>query len=334
MTSVLLVRLSAMGDLVHGLGAIEALHRARPDWRLTLATQTALAPLLEGVPGIARVVLLARHGGLGALRRFRAELRAERYDVALDLQGNWKSAGVAAASGARQRLGAGAAWRQEPRSRWLLHRTVAVPGEHHPALVAWTLARELVPGLPFRAPRLRATDAEVERERAALRGLGVDPDRPMRVLVVGDPVDARALRPAALAAEAAASQEPAVAVLGPAEAHVAAPGGVPALRHAPGELRRLVALGALVAGAGGIVVGPDQGATHVLAAAGARCLVGFGAQDPRRTAPPSAVPLVHPAPPACSPCRKHRCRLPEGPVCMAFTTAGGRAVANGLPPFG
>jgi len=61
-TSILFVRLSAMGDLVHGLGAVQALHRVRPDWRLTVVTQTTFAPLLAGVPGVARVVTLARRG--------------------------------------------------------------------------------------------------------------------------------------------------------------------------------------------------------------------------------------------------------------------------------
>ena len=64
MTSVLFVRMSAMGDLVQGLGAVQALHAARPDWRLTVVTQAPWAPLLEGQPGVVRVVTFARRGGL------------------------------------------------------------------------------------------------------------------------------------------------------------------------------------------------------------------------------------------------------------------------------
>jgi len=66
------------------------------------------------------------------------------------------------------------------------------------------------------------------------------------------------------------------------------------------------------------VLGPDQGASHVLAATGASCRVVFGSQDPRRTAPTGAVALVHPAPPACAPCRRPTCNHAEGPVCMRF----------------
>jgi hypothetical protein len=69
----------------------------------------------------------------------------------------------------------------------------------------------------------------------------------------------------------------------------------------------------------------------VLAAAGARCRLLFGAQDPRRTAPPAAVALVHPNPPGCAPCRRTVCSHPDGPVCMAFEPAAGARVAVGLP---
>lgn len=334
MTSVLFVRLSAMGDLVHGIGAIQALHRARPDWRLTVVTQAPFAPLLDGVAGVTRVVAFDRRGGWRAILRLRADLRRDAYDAALDLQGNWKSAAVALLSGARQRLGAGAAWRQEPGSRRLLHRAIAVAGPRHPALVAFALVRELAPEVAFAPPLLQATAAELAAERAALRALGIDAERPFRVLVVTDPDDPRALRPAVLAAEAAASPEPVVHLLGPAEARLALPSGARALRHGAGEVRRLVALGGLLAAAGGVVVGPDQGASHVLAATSARSLVAFGPQDPACTAPSAATVLVHPQPPACAPCRRRRCTHSEGPVCMDFTTADARILANGLPPGG
>lgn len=328
MTAVLLVRLSAMGDLVQALGAIAALHRARPDWRLTVATQTPFLPLLEGVPGIARVVPFERRGGLRAVATLRTELQRERYDVALDLQGNWKSAFVARLSGARRCLGA--VPRQEPRSRWLLHERIQGPPSRHPALVAHTLVSALVPGLPFTAPRLCATAAERERERAALRALGIDPERPFAVVVGTDPRDPRALRPASIAAELAAAPQ-GLLLLGPAEADLPTQPGTVVLRHGRGELRRLVALGALVAAAGGEVLGPDQGASHVLAASGARTRVCFGAQDPTATAPPAAVALVHPSPPPCQPCRARTCRHPEGPVCMLFVARDGRTVSTGLP---
>jgi len=325
MKSVLCARLSAMGDLVHCLGAIAALHRVRPDWRLTLVTQYDHADVLRGVAGIARVVTFDRRGGLGALWRVRRALRQEAYDHALDLQGNWKSALVLRLSGARERIGAAANWRREPSSRLLMHRTVEVAGTDHPALVAHALVRELAPDAPLLAPRLQAEPAEVATAAAAVAAQGLDPRAPFRVIVVTDPRDPRALRPAVIAAEAQSSPHPVLYLLGPAEAGLA-PDLAPALRQGPGSLRQLVALGCVVAAAGGDVLGPDQGASHVLAAAGAPCRVWFGAQDPARTAPIAATALVGPRPPACSPCRRRVCDHRDGPVCMDFRAAEGRIV--------
>lgn len=330
MKSILLVRLSAMGDLVHAVGAVAALHEAVPDARLTFVTQAPFAPLLRGLPGLSRVVAFRRDGGLGAVRELRAALRADRFDVALDLQGNWKSAATTWLSGARLRLGAAGAARQEALSRWWLHRAVPIGGAPHPARVAWELVRQIAPDAPFRLPRLEAAGDELAAERAALASVGIDATQPFRVVVVTDPHDPRALRPAVVARLLREPGPPWLQVFGPAESHLAAAPGA-ALRHGRGEVRRLIALGALVAATGGQVVGPDQGATHVLAAAGADCLVAFGAQDPRRTAPPAARAIVHPAPPACMPCRSRSCRHPQGPVCMDFAPASGRAVPVGLP---
>lgn len=328
MTSVLLVRLSAMGDLVQGLGAVAALHAARPDWRLVFVTQTTWAPLLDALPGLQRVVTFDRRGGLAALRRLRRSLREERFDIALDLQGNWKSAMVAWLSGAKVRVGAGAAFRQEPRSRLLLNRVVDVGAEPpHPARSAFALVRAVAPDAIAHPPHLRPTGAEIEREERALTALGVDVARPFRVVVMTRADDARSLSPFAIDAATRDGDGRTVCVYGPSERDVPRVAAVPALRHEE-EPRRLVALGALVARAGGVVIGPDQGATHVLAAAGAECRVGFGATDPRRSGPPGARWFVHASPPKCSPCRAERCGNPVGKVCMEFEVDRGREIAH------
>lgn len=333
MTAVLLVRLSALGDVVQGLGAVAALHRARPDWRLEFVTQEPFVPLLQGGAGLARVVGFGRRGGLRAIGAVRRQLREGDYDVALDLQGNWKSALLTRLAGARRSLGMAGPWRQEPASRWLLGEAIAAPAGAvpHPARVAWELVRVLVPELPFELPRLVPTADELAHEAAAVRALGIDPQQPFAVAVITDPADPRALRPDVVVAWQATIGMPVVHLMGPAEAHL--PARQPAtLRHDARSVRRLIAVGALVAAAGGGVLGPDQGASHVLAAAGARCTVLFGAQDPRRTGPPAAEARIHPEPPTCLPCRRRSCSHPAGPVCMQFAPASGRVVDLGLPP--
>ncbi len=332
MTSVLLVRLSAMGDVVQSLGAVRALRAARPDWRLTFVTQTEHAPLLDEPGLVDRIVAFDRGGGLAAVRALRRALRGERQDCVIDLQGNWKSAFVARLVRAGDRVGMDARWRQEPWSRLLLGRVVACDATPHPARAAWELVKQVAPDVPFALPRLLASPDERARERDAVRGAGLDPDRPFRVVVATDPRDPRALVPA-MVAEAVGGDPPGLALLGPDVA--AAPDGVAAtLRHGRGDVRRLVGLGAVLASAEGEVLGPDRGPTHVLIAAGARGRVVFGSQDPRRTAPPSAAAVVRADPPRCQPCRSRRCRNPLGVECMPFDLVAAREVDVGLPPEG
>lgn len=333
MTSLLLVRLSAMGDLVQSLGAVASLRAACPDARLTFVTQRTWAPLLDGFPGIARVVTFDRRGGLRGFLSTRRALRQERYDVALDLQGNWKSAGLAWASGARRRIGMDGAWRQEPSSGVLLTERVGCDATPHPARAAWELAKRVAPSAPYQLPVLSPTNEELAYERGELRSVGIDPDLPFRVIVGTDPQDPRALRPAWVSR---LWEEPqTVVVTGPAEPSIGRGVARPLVRHAAGEVRRLVALGAAVAAAGGEVLGPDQGASHVLLAAGARGKVLFGSQDPRRTSPPTATAIQAPGELACRPCGQKVCsqRGSDQFACMDFGPSQGVGVDLGLPPL-
>jgi heptosyltransferase-1 len=316
---VLVVRLSAMGDVVHALGAIEALARAQPSWRVFVAVQRAFVPLFDGLDHLAGVIPHERRPALRGLWRTACALRARRFAVALDLQGNWKSALVARVSGAPRRIGIGGAARREPRSARLLTETVAASGVAHPADLALDVVRAVAPHARAQPSRLIATAQEQAREAAALAALGIDAELPFQALILGDPRDNRSW-PATQAAHAAAQTAwPAVVVAGPAEPEgLALPPGVPLLRHAPGELRRLVALGALLARNGGRALGPDQGPTHVLAACGADVVALFGPQDPRLTAPKRVRVLLSPTAPACVPCRSRTCSHPDGPICMRF----------------
>ncbi len=115
---VLVVKLSAVGDVVHVLPALSALRRALPDAYIGWVAHPGPANLLEGHPQIDRLFKLPRpktfREGVLGLRALRCELRAAGlWDVAIDFQGLTKSGLVAWLSGARRRLGfAGAASRE------------------------------------------------------------------------------------------------------------------------------------------------------------------------------------------------------------------------------
>lgn len=107
---VLIVRLSAIGDCLHALPAVASLRQQVPDAHIGWAIQQPAHELLAGHAAVDRFHLYPRRsqGPAGVVRqmlRFRRELRAERYDVAIDLQGLFKSGMAAWLSGAPRRIG-------------------------------------------------------------------------------------------------------------------------------------------------------------------------------------------------------------------------------------
>jgi len=91
---ILVVRLGAMGDIIHALPAVASLKHSFSGSHVTWVLEPRWAPLVEGNPFVSRVVLLDRRTGGGLARGWR-ELRAERFDFAVDFQGLIKSALVA-----------------------------------------------------------------------------------------------------------------------------------------------------------------------------------------------------------------------------------------------
>ena len=94
---ILVVRLGALGDIVHTLPAVASLKHSYPGWRLSWAVEPKWIPLLEDNPFIDRLVPI-RRDSLSAVLASRRELRSERYEIAVDFQGLLKSALVASMS--------------------------------------------------------------------------------------------------------------------------------------------------------------------------------------------------------------------------------------------
>jgi heptosyltransferase-1 len=91
MTRILIVRMGAMGDVIHTLPAVASLKHSLPGARLSWLIESRWAPLLEGNPFVDDVIALNRRD-LSSIRRAAGGLRAERFDMAIDFQGLMKSA--------------------------------------------------------------------------------------------------------------------------------------------------------------------------------------------------------------------------------------------------
>lgn len=88
---VLIVKLGAMGDVLHALPAAASLKHNFPNRPLTWLVEAAWAPLLEGNPFVDRVLLLDRKRPGTWVETVR-RLRDGRYVAAVDMQGLVKSA--------------------------------------------------------------------------------------------------------------------------------------------------------------------------------------------------------------------------------------------------
>jgi lipopolysaccharide heptosyltransferase I len=100
---ILVVRLSAMGDVIQALPAVASLKHSFPHSSLSWVIRPKWAPLLHGNPFVDRVIEMERSAA-GTLSTLRA-LRKERFDVVVDFQGLMQSALVAAAVRADRKVG-------------------------------------------------------------------------------------------------------------------------------------------------------------------------------------------------------------------------------------
>jgi heptosyltransferase I len=116
----LIVRLGALGDVVHAIPVAAALRRAHPQAKIDWLVSAKHREILDLVPAIdRRLVINDRDGAVGGTSLWGAigELRRARYDVVFDLQGLIKSAILARLSGAPRILGFSSSYSREALAR-------------------------------------------------------------------------------------------------------------------------------------------------------------------------------------------------------------------------
>jgi len=317
-TSILVVRLSSRGDVVFATSMIPALRRVYPDARITWVVEEESKGVVLGHPRLSRVVVMPRTAWRRALRSgrvlravqgFRAfmrELRAEEYDLVLDVQGILRSGLVARLSGAKRRIGLGS----KEGSGALMHEVVESEGHGYDRVCSeyYHFAHEL--GL---APDDFAMDVALPHDtrRSACEHL----DRAGLVrgrFVVLVPFTTRPQkhwfedRWADLAGRIAHDLGLPVAILGGPDDRVAMDRIIAASNTELHDLVGTTSLGeaAAIVGQATAVVGVDTGLTHMAIAAQRPIVALFGSTLPYLKTPESVSRILH-HPIHCSPCRKN-----------------------------
>ncbi len=116
---ILIVRLSAIGDVIRTLPAVHLIREELPEAYLGWVVESAPHSLIKGHPEIDKFFVFPKKQIQQAIKKadfkearrllkeFGAELKAERFEIAIDLQNLFKSGIVAMLSGAKTRIGYG-----------------------------------------------------------------------------------------------------------------------------------------------------------------------------------------------------------------------------------
>lgn len=171
---ILIVRLSALGDVIHTLPMACALRERFPKSLLVWVVEARAADVLAGHESLDERIVLPRGWLRSAVTvwRLRRQLRDKQFDLALDAQGLSKSAIVAWLSGAKRRIGPGGQWGREL-SRWLNTELIDTDGLH-PVDRHLRMLRPL--GIESPPVRFHVPDPPAERAaaEAVVRGSGID----------------------------------------------------------------------------------------------------------------------------------------------------------------
>jgi lipopolysaccharide heptosyltransferase I len=294
---ILIVRLSALGDIIHALPVLFAIKRALPATEVDWLVEQNYASILTLVPELdRRIIVRARApggaddairfggGGIGYLRAV-SFLRGQRYDAALDLQGLIKSAVWARASGASRVIGFARDHLREPQAASFYTETVTPPGAGHVIDKNLSvLARLDVPDTPMTLTLQATASPEVVAAIAAAGG-----PRGFIVLNPGAAWPNKRWPADRFGAVAAAlfrrTQLRSLITWGPserplAESVVMASGGAASLAPATS----IADLAALLRDAA-VVVSGDTGPLHIAAAMGTPLVGLYGPTWPERNGP-------------------------------------------------
>jgi heptosyltransferase-1 len=310
----LIVRLGALGDIIHAVPAAAALRAAFPASRIDWLVDARHRPMIDLVTVVDHAVVLERSSIPGWMD-VAGRMRQVRYDVAIDLQGLLKSALLARASGAARVLGFSIWHLREKTARPFYSETSRdeVPRGEPDHVIHKNL--RLLAALGVTETRIRFPLADVESRALTDVRTMLGGDRPFVLINPGAAWPNKRWPPERFGEVAAFLRDvrglPSFVLWGPGEEGLA--GAVVetsagAARVAPPTgLSDLLALSR----AASLMISGDTGPLHIAAAAGTPTVSLFGPTDPHRNGPWSPDDVAISRFGACGCHYERRCRKPS-----------------------
>jgi lipopolysaccharide heptosyltransferase I len=316
---ILIVKLSAVGDIIHTLPAAAALRQAYPKAWLAWIVENTGANLLRGNPDIDELITVDTRAwranwwmGLRHVWYVTRHLRRAGFDLCIDFQGLFKSALFAALSGAPVRLGLPRQRCREPLSALLtnLHGPLVDPHTHVVEQLM-TLLQPLGITPTARQFSIPISDADEHFGARVWRELGLTSQVPVVVLNPGAAWETKRWGELNFArlndALIRRYQVRTLLTWGPGEEAliqrvVRATTYTPAIAPAT----TLLQLAALLSRST-VFVGGDTGPLHLAAAVGTPTVALFGPSNPRRNGPYGSGHIVLHRQLPCSHCYQRTC---------------------------
>jgi 3-deoxy-D-manno-octulosonic-acid transferase/heptosyltransferase-1 len=323
--NILIVKLSAIGDVIHTLPALNAVRNFYPDANITWLVEEDAASLVQGHRALNRVIVSKRKRWLKALRSlsllstikevygFIKELRDTRYDMILDFQALLKSGILIALARGQRKIGFGKGLEHMEHSYIFLNERIpAVDMEIH-ALSRGMMMLHAI-GIPTDEVEYKLPVFDPDRKKIGelMKQNGING---VKFLIAINPVAKweSKLWPNEKFAELADM------LIDRYDMKIIFTGGIkdyPIIHRITSSMKgrainfagktSLNELAALYEKAV-LVISTDTGPMHLAAAAGTPVVALFGPTAPWRTGPYGTGHQIITAHPQCSPCFKRRC---------------------------
>jgi lipopolysaccharide heptosyltransferase I len=331
--NILIIRLSAIGDVINVLPALRRLRAQFPGSKITWLVEDRASEILRDHPDVDEVIIYPRkkwQSGILKVNRslniiseslsFYKQLRSNHYDLVIDFQGNLKSAVMNLITGSGNRLGFGRGYCKELNYLSTQHHAYPAGNKIHRIEKNLSLLKELDIETSFLQPELPVTRDDEEYISNFINE-NADPSLPIVIIHPGTSKFGSFKQWSAenytLLADMIQDKYDANVIL------TWGPGEIDTVKEIVGnmkhkalpacETKSIKQLTELIKRAT-LFIGGDTGPLHIASIMGIPVVGIYGPKDPAIYGPYDGTAIVIKKDVPCSPCRKRTC---GDPICMS-----------------